>query len=110
GMGRFVKTTLTEAFKSNPLNMIGALIARGALKSISKTMNPSRYNGGSLLGLRGVVIKSHGSADKYSYEWAIRRAFDAVRNDVLARITTSLAELMPVPEPESATRLDSDVN
>lgn len=98
GMGRFVKTTLTEAFKSSPLNMLGALIARGALKSISRTMNPSNYNGGSLLGLRGVVIKSHGSADKYSYEWAIQRAFDAVKNDVLARITTSLAELMPVPE------------
>jgi glycerol-3-phosphate acyltransferase PlsX len=97
GLGRFVKTTMTDAFKSNPLNMLGALIARGALKHISKTMNPSNYNGGSLLGLRGVVIKSHGGADKYSYEWAIQRAFDAVKNDVLARITTSLAELMPVP-------------
>lgn len=97
GLGRFVKTTMTDAFKSSPLNMLGALIARGALNRISKTMNPSNYNGGSLLGLRGVVIKSHGSADKYSYEWAIQRAFDAVKNDVLVRITTSLAELMPVP-------------
>jgi glycerol-3-phosphate acyltransferase PlsX len=96
GLGRFVKITMTNAFKSNPLNMLGALIARGALKMISKTMNPSNYNGGSLLGLRGVVIKSHGGADKYSYEWAIQRAFDAVKNDVLAKITASLAELMPV--------------
>lgn len=98
GMGRFVKTTLTEAFKSSPLNMLGALIARNALNLISKTMNPSNYNGGSLLGLRGVVIKSHGGADKYSYEWAIQRAFDAVNNDVLARISTSMAELMSQPE------------
>lgn len=103
GLGRFVKTTMTDAFKSNPLNILGALIARGALKHISKTMNPSNYNGGSLLGLRGVVIKSHGGADKYSYEWAIQRAFDAVKNDVLARITTSLAELMPVPAEASTT-------
>ncbi len=102
GMGRFVKSTLTEAFKSSPLNMLGALLARGALKSISRTMNPSNYNGGSLLGLRGIVIKSHGSADKYSYEWAIRRAFDAAKNDVLARITSSLAELMPAPAPTLA--------
>lgn len=101
GLGRFVKTTMTDAFKSGLLNMLGALIARGALRQISTTMNPSNYNGGSLLGLRGVVIKSHGSADKYSYEWAIQRAFDAVKNDVLARITTSLAELMPVPEEAS---------
>ena len=96
GMGRFVKTTLTQAFRSNPLNMLGALIARGALKSISSTMNPSNYNGGSLLGLRGIVFKSHGSADKYSYEWAIQRAFDAAKNDVLSRISISMAELMPV--------------
>ncbi len=98
GMGRFVKSTLTHAFKSSFLNMLGALIARGALKSISSTMNPSNYNGGSLLGLRGIVFKSHGGADKYSYEWAIHRAFDAAKNDVLARITTSLAELMPVAD------------
>ncbi|MDE2430077.1 MAG: phosphate acyltransferase PlsX [Burkholderiales bacterium] len=99
GMGRFVKITLTEAFKSNPLNLLGALIARGALKAISRTMNPSNYNGGSLLGLRGLVFKSHGSADKYSYEWAIQRAFDAAKNDVLSRISTSMAKLMPVTDP-----------
>ncbi|WP_423708383.1 phosphate acyltransferase PlsX [Undibacterium sp. WLX3042] len=98
GLGRFVKTTLTDSFKSNPLNMLGALIARGALKSISKTMNPSNYNGGCLLGLRGLVFKSHGSADKYSYEWAIQRAFDAAKNDVLTRISTSMAKLMPVAD------------
>jgi phosphate acyltransferase len=95
GMGRFVKSTLTQAFKSSFLNMLGALIARGALKSISRTMNPSNYNGGSLLGLRGLVFKSHGGADKYSYEWAIQRAFDAAKNDVLARISASMAILMP---------------
>lgn len=95
GMGRFVKITLTSAFKSNPLNILGAILARGALKSISRTMNPSNYNGGSLLGLRGLVFKSHGSADKYSYEWAIQRAFDAAKNDVLSRIATSMEKLMP---------------
>ena len=98
GMGRFVKIALTSSFKSSFLNMLGAVIARGALKSISRTMNPSNYNGGSLLGLRGLVFKSHGSADKYSYEWAIQRAFDAAKNDVLTRISTSMAKLMPVAE------------
>ena len=98
GLGRFVKTTLTSSFKSSLLNMLGAVIARGALKSISRTMNPSNYNGGSLLGLRGLVFKSHGSADKYSYEWAIQRAFDAAKNDVLSRISSSMAKLMPVQD------------
>lgn len=97
GLGRFFKVVLTTEFKSNPLNMLGAILARGALKSISKRMNPSRYNGASLLGLRGLVFKSHGGADAYAYEWAIQRAFDAAKNDVLSRITASISELMPQP-------------
>ncbi|BBB60729.1 phosphate acyltransferase [Undibacterium sp. KW1] len=105
GMGRFVKITLTAAFKSNPLNILGAIFARGALKSISRTMNPSNYNGGSLLGLRGLVFKSHGSADKYSYEWAIQRAFDAAKNDVLSRIATSMAKLMPMADADAVAEV-----
>lgn len=106
GLGRFFKVVLTAEFKSNPLNILGALIARSALKSVSKRMNPSRYNGASLLGLRGLVFKSHGGADAYAYEWAIRRAHDAAKNEVLTRITTSIAELMPqnevVPAPDNS--------
>jgi glycerol-3-phosphate acyltransferase PlsX len=94
GLGRFVKSVLTTEFKSSPLNMLGALIARGALKAISQRLNPSRYNGGSLLGLRGLVFKSHGGADAYGYQWAIKRAFDAAKYDVLSRISTKIAELM----------------
>ncbi len=95
GLGRFIKTVLAAELKSSPLNMLGALLARGALKAISRRINPSRYNGASLLGLRGLVFKSHGSADKYGYEWAIRRAYDAANNDVLARISQTIAALMP---------------
>ena len=60
-------------------------------------MNPSRYNGASLLGLKGLVFKSHGSADAYGYEWAIKRAFDAASHDLLSRIAATIAELMPPP-------------
>lgn len=98
GLGRFFKVVLTTEFKSNPLNLLGAFLARGALKSIGQRMNPSRYNGASLLGLRGLVFKSHGSADAYSYEWAIKRAFDAAKHDVLSRISTTIAALMPQPK------------
>jgi glycerol-3-phosphate acyltransferase PlsX len=98
GLGRFVKNTLTVEFRRTPLNMLGALIARSAIKAFSRRMNPSRYNGASLLGLRGLVFKSHGSADAYGYEWALRRAFDAARSDVLQQISTSIAALMPAPE------------
>ena len=98
GLGRFVKSVMQAEFKSNPVNMMGALIARGALKSISQRLNPSRYNGASLLGLRGLVFKSHGGADAYGFEWAIKRAYEAAKHDVLSRIAISIAELMP-PSP-----------
>ena len=104
GLGRFVKSALTAEFKSNPLNLLGALLARGAIKSFSHRMNPSRYNGASLLGLRGLVFKSHGGADAYAYEWAIKRAFDAATHDVLARVATTIAEVMPQAQSNPAAK------
>jgi glycerol-3-phosphate acyltransferase PlsX len=98
GVGRFVKNALTAEFKRNPVNMLGALIARGAIRAFSRRMNPSRYNGASLLGLRGLVFKSHGGENAFGFEWAIRRAYDAANHDVLSRISRSIAELMPTPD------------
>ena len=95
GLGRFVKNALTTEFKRTPLNMLGAMIAGGAIKAFSRRMNPSRYNGASLLGLRGLVFKSHGGSDAYGYEWAIKRAFVAARLDVLSQISSCIADLMP---------------
>ncbi len=98
GLGRFVKAVLTTEFKKGIFNKLGALIAYGALKALSRRLNPSRYNGASLLGLRGLVFKSHGGADVYAFEWAIRRAYDAAKYDVLSRITSTMAELIPQVE------------
>jgi phosphate acyltransferase len=95
GLGRFLKNVIKSEFKSSVVNLVGGVIAQGALKAISQRMNPSRYNGASLLGLRGLVFKSHGGEDVYGYEWAIRRAFEAAKHDVLSRITVTIAELMP---------------
>jgi len=94
GLGRFVKTVLTSEFKRNIFTMLGALVARGALKAIASRLNPSNYNGGSLLGLRGLVIKSHGGADAYSFEWAIQRGYDAAKNNVLCHIEKAMEELV----------------
>lgn len=101
GLGRFVKSVLTTELKRTPLSMLGALIARNALKAISQRLNPSRYNGGSLLGLRGIVFKSHGGADAYGYQWAIKRAFDAAKYDVLTRISVKISAIMPQSMPQS---------
>ncbi len=102
GMGRFVKTVMTNEFKRNIFTMLGGLVARGALKALAKRLNPSNYNGGSLLGLRGLVIKSHGGADAYSFEWAIQRGYDAAKHDVLGHIEKVMEEFSGQAEPEGA--------
>jgi glycerol-3-phosphate acyltransferase PlsX len=96
GLAHFLKSV----FKENLMSMLGALIARKSLKKL----NPSNYNGASLLGLKGLVFKSHGGADAYSFEWAIRRAFDAAKYNVQAQLSTMIAELMPrTPETPGPT-------
>ncbi len=94
GLGRFFRDVLVSELKSSVVNMLGALIARKALNSVRERLNPSRYNGASMLGLRGLVFKSHGGADAFAYEFAIRRAYDAVRGDVLNKIYASVADLI----------------
>jgi len=87
GLSRFVKSV----FKQNVLSMMGAVLARAALKKLT----PERYNGASLLGLKGLVFKSHGGANAYAFEWAIKRAFDAAKYNVQEQLSAMIAELMP---------------
>jgi glycerol-3-phosphate acyltransferase PlsX len=87
GLSRYMKSV----FKQSWLSMLGALIARGALKKL----NPESYNGAGLLGLKGLVIKSHGGANAYAFEWALKRAFDAAKYDVQEQLSAMIAELMP---------------
>ena len=61
------------------------------LNALRARMDPGNYNGASLLGLNGVVIKSHGSADRYAFGQALRRAVDEVRNDIVRRISDGMA-------------------
>ena len=61
------------------------------LSRFKRTFDPGRYNGASLLGLRGIVVKSHGSADRNAFACAIERAAEEVRNDVLGRIAARMA-------------------
>lgn len=94
GLGHFFRDTLIGELKSTFFNMLGALIASRALKSLRGRLNPSRYNGACMLGLRGLVFKSHGGADALAYEFAIRRAYEAAKRDVLTKISTTMARLV----------------
>ena len=74
GTAKLVADFLREAFNSGPLAMLGALLARGALKGLSTRIDPRRVNGGVFLGLNGTVVKSHGSADATGVAAAIALA------------------------------------
>jgi glycerol-3-phosphate acyltransferase PlsX len=85
-MGKF----LTQEFKRNWLTKAMALCAMPVLKSFKKRLDPRRYNGASFLGLRGIVVKSHGGADRLAFYSAIHVAIEEARSGVLRRITEQL--------------------
>jgi glycerol-3-phosphate acyltransferase PlsX len=91
GVAKMIVGFLHQEFSRNPLRKLSALIAMPVLKALRARMDPGNYNGASLLGLRGIVIKSHGSADRYAFGQALRRAVEEVRNDVVRRITEKMA-------------------
>jgi glycerol-3-phosphate acyltransferase PlsX len=91
GMAKLVGHFIREEFRRNLPNKLIALIAQSVLKALGQRMDPRRYNGASLLGLRSPVIKSHGSADGLAFSNAIKVAAREVRNDVPARITHLLS-------------------
>jgi glycerol-3-phosphate acyltransferase PlsX len=83
-----------EFFQRGPLSKLSALLAYPVLQRIRRRADHRRYNGAALLGLRGVVIKSHGSSDAYGYEFAIRRGFDAANHQLLERTAAAMAPLL----------------
>ena len=91
GLAQMLRTYLREEFGRNWLTKLAGLIAMPVLNAFKKRVDHRRYNGASLLGLRGVVIKSHGSADIFGYGFAIEHAISEVRTGVLAHITERMA-------------------
>ena len=68
-------------------------VALPVLKAFRRSLDSRSYNGASLLGLRGIVLKSHGSADVYAFECALSRAVEEVRTGMLAHITERMAKI-----------------
>ena len=93
GVARMMAAALRQEFTRSPLRRLAALAALPVLSAFRRRMDPGRYNGASLLGLRGIVIKSHGSADAFAFRQALWRAVEEVRNNVLQRITQRMAQL-----------------
>jgi glycerol-3-phosphate acyltransferase PlsX len=92
-LARLLRDSLREEFTRNLVSKLCGLVAMPVINRFRMRVDPRRYNGASLLGLRGVVVKSHGSADSLGLEVAINRAWDEARSGMLKRIEERMPEL-----------------
>lgn len=90
GLAQMLATMVREEFTRNALTKAAALLAYPVLQRFRRRVDHRRYNGASLLGLRGVVIKSHGSADVEAFGHAIDVAYEAVRHRLLERTVAAM--------------------
>lgn len=86
GLASMLAEMLRNEFYSGLYAYLVGALAQPVLKAFKEKVDPRAYNGASLLGLRGLVFKSHGSADEFSFEQALHRAYAAVNNNLLDRV------------------------
>lgn len=96
GLAKMIVDFLRAEFSRNLFTKLAALAAYPVMAALKKRMDHRRYNGGALLGLRGLVFKSHGSADAIGFEHALERAYDAARHQLLNRVQARLAHAQPL--------------
>lgn len=94
GVARMIRYYMEREFKRSPWTKLVALLALPVLKSFKAKIDPRQYNGASLLGLQGIVIKSHGGADVVAFANAIKEAVVEARKNVPQRIAKNLEELL----------------
>ncbi|HET6314884.1 MAG TPA: phosphate acyltransferase, partial [Chloroflexota bacterium] len=100
GLALMLADYLREEFTRTVLRRLLAVFALPMLNSFKRRVDPRRYNGATLIGLKGVVIKSHGSADPLAFRYALKKAYAEVTHGVLEKITQRLAL---TPKPVSST-------
>jgi glycerol-3-phosphate acyltransferase PlsX len=98
GLAQLLATFLREEFRRSLFTKLAAVIAMPVLKRFKQRVDHRQYNGATLLGLKGIVVKSHGSADALAFTCALRRAVEEVRSGVLARISERVAQQQPLQE------------
>lgn len=108
GLARMISLFIREEFSRHWLTKFAALFAMPVLNRFKKRVDPGRYNGAVLLGLKGVSVKSHGSADVDSFANAIARAYEAAANDLIAQTTEKLAALQATLAATASTQIPQE--
>ena len=101
GLATMMGDFLRLEFSRNLFTKAAALMAYPVLSAFKNRVDHRRYNGAALLGLRGLVFKSHGSADAFAFEQALNRAYDAAHNKLLDNVRERIAHARPLTAPES---------
>jgi len=101
GVASLMVAIITQEFKRNWVTMLMGMLVLPVIRAFRRRMDPRSYNGASFLGLKGIVVKSHGSADSYAFGVAIDQAIEEAANGVLQRITAQLL-LDAHPQPNEA--------
>jgi glycerol-3-phosphate acyltransferase PlsX len=96
GLAKMLADFLREEFTRNAFRKTLAVFALPILNSFRRRVDPRRYNGATLIGLKGIVVKSHGGADALAFRYALKKAYAEAAQGVLDRISRRLAD-MPVP-------------
>ncbi len=91
GLASMIGGFMKAEFSRNIFTKLAGIVAYPVLTAFKKRVDHRRYNGAALLGLQGLVFKSHGSADAFAFERALNRAYDAARNDLLAKVRQRIA-------------------
>ena len=98
GTSKFISQSLRDTFRSSLPAMMGYALSRPALNMLRRKMDPRRYNGALLLGLNGIAVKSHGSADALGFSTAISTAYELVVSALNNKIIEELAALKTTPQ------------
>tara|TARA_X000001036_G_scaffold439948_1_gene493255 strand:+ start:212 stop:1225 length:1014 start_codon:yes stop_codon:yes gene_type:complete len=94
GIAKFISSTLKDEFKKNVFTKIAGISSTKVLNSFKKVVDPRRYNGASLLGLKGIIIKSHGGADSFAFSNSLNIALKEVKKDVPTCIDKKLKDIL----------------
>ncbi|MBX3606801.1 MAG: phosphate acyltransferase PlsX [Piscinibacter sp.] len=94
GLAAMLTSFIRQEFTRNVFTKLAAVVAMPVLKHFKARVDHRRYNGAALLGLRGLVFKSHGSADAFAFQQALNRAYDAARNRLLDRVHDRILETL----------------